>query len=405
MPSYVIEALIKIAVMIGGLMTAAAYFVLVERWMAAWVQDRKGPNRVGIPLTKIKLFGLGQPLADGVKFILKEEYTPGHVDKFLYSLAPISILAAALAAFAVVPVGDRLPPIFGYGPIDLNVSPGIDVGMIYVFALSSIAVYGVILGGWASNNKYSFIGGLRSSAQLIAYELPMGLGILGIVLASGSLRLETIINEQASSGMWNVFWQPIGFVVFVIAAFAEAARLPFDLPEAEQELIGGYHTEYSGLRLLMYLVAEFLHMIMAAFLIVILFLGGWHFWGLTGDATDEITWTQAILRHVILMTKITGVILFFMLVRWSWPRFRFDQLMSLAWKVMLPMGMVNLVVVAALKEFQPQLIERVGGTGAAWAIFIAVSWVVGLLGWGIVAWTAPLGTDNRPIHSKIGAMD
>lgn len=405
MPDYILEALIKIALLIGGLMTAAAYFVLVERWMAAWVQDRKGPNRVGIPLTKIRLFGLGQPLADGVKFILKEEYTPSHVDKFLYSLAPISILAAALASFAVVPVGDRLPSVNGYHVIEMIGAPGIDVGMIYVFALSSVAVYGVILGGWASNNKYSFLGGLRSSAQLIAYELPMGLGILGIVLASGSLRLDTIINAQASSGLWNVFWQPIGFVVFVIAAFAEAARLPFDLPEAEQELIGGYHTEYSSLRLLMYLVAEFLHMIMAAFLIVILFLGGWHFWGLTGDAAGEITWTQAILRHVILMTKITGVILFFMLVRWSWPRFRFDQLMTLAWKVMLPMGMVNLVVVACITEFLPQLVERVGGAGAAWGIMVAASWLVGLLGWAIVAWTAPLGTDNRPVHGNIGAFE
>jgi NADH-quinone oxidoreductase subunit H len=375
--------------------------------MAAWVQDRKGPNRVGIPLTKIKLFGLGQPLADGVKFILKEEYTPGHVDKFLYSLAPISILAAALASFAVVPVGDRLPAIPSIGldqPVDLTAAPGIDVGMIYVFALSSIAVYGVILGGWASNNKYSFLGGLRSSAQLIAYELPMGLGILGVVLASGSLRLEMIINAQAG-GMWNIFWQPIGFVVFVIAAFAEAARLPFDLPEAEQELIGGYHTEYSGLRLLMYLVAEFLHMIMAAFLIVILFLGGWHFWGITGDSTGEITWVQAILRHLVLMTKITGVILFFMLVRWSWPRFRFDQLMSLAWKVMLPMGMLNLVVVAVIVEFKPALIESVGGVGVASLIAVAASWVVGLIGWGAVAWSAPLGTDNRPVLGKIGAMD
>jgi len=240
---------------------------------------------------------------------------------------------------------------------------------------------------------------------LIAYELPMGLGILGIVLASGSLRLETIINTQASSGLWNVFWQPIGFVVFVIAAFAEAARLPFDLPEAEQELIGGYHTEYSGLRLLMYLVAEFLHMIMAAFLIVILFLGGWHFWGLTGDATGEITWGQAILRHIILMSKITGVILFFMLVRWSWPRFRFDQLMALAWKVMLPLGMVNLVVIAVLVEFQPQLIERAGGRGAASLLMIGASWLIGIICWAAVAWATPLGTDNRPVHGKIGAME
>jgi NADH:ubiquinone oxidoreductase subunit H len=253
--NYVFAPLVKIGILLFGLMTAAAYFVLLERWMAAWVQDRLGPNRVGIPLTKIKLFGLGQPLADGIKFITKEEYTPAHVDKPLYLIAPISILAAALATFAVIPFGSVLPPIsqipgLDQAPIPLLVAPGVDVGMVYVFALSSIAVYGVILGGWASNNKYSFLGGLRSSAQLISYEIPMGLGILGVVLVSGSLRLDTIINEQATTGIWNCFLQPLGLVVFVIAAFAEAARLPFDLPEAEQELIGGYHTEYAGLNVI-----------------------------------------------------------------------------------------------------------------------------------------------------------
>ncbi|HVX63224.1 MAG TPA: complex I subunit 1 family protein, partial [Pirellulales bacterium] len=294
-----VEALVKIALMIFGLMTAAAYLVLLERWMAAWVQDRLGPNRVGVPLTKIKLFGLGQPLADGLKFIFKEEITPRHVDKFLYTLAPISILAAALATFAVIPFGSVLPEDSGIPgikkQIDLVVAPGFDAGLIYVFALSSIAVYGVILGGWASNNKYSFLGGLRSSAQLIAYELPLGLGLLGVVLYSGSLELETIINDQAASGVWNIFLQPIGFVVFLVAAFAESARLPFDLPECEQELIGGYHTEYAGMRLLLYLIAEFLHMVTASFLIVILFFGGWHLWGLTG-ADNNVTWVTAILR-------------------------------------------------------------------------------------------------------------
>src|SRR5262245_59293113 len=188
-----LEPLIKIGLLVGGLMTAAAYFVLLERRMAAWSQDRIGPNRVGIPLTNIRLWGLGQPLADGLKFILKEEYTPAHVDRRLYILAPLTILAAALATYAVIPFGSLIPPLRGDKPIELVVAPGIDVGMIYVFALSSVAVYGVILGGWASNNKYSFLGGLRSSAQLIAYELPMGLGILGVVLASGSLNLEKII--------------------------------------------------------------------------------------------------------------------------------------------------------------------------------------------------------------------
>src|SRR5277367_4614664 len=198
----IIVALVKIALLIGGMMTAAAYFVLLERWIAAWVQDRLGPNRVGVPLTKIRIFGLGQPLADGVKFILKEDYTPAQVDKVLFTAAPLSILAAALAAFAVVPFGSYLPKAGIPGidqAVELLVATDLDVGLIYAFALSSIAVYGVILGGWASNSKYSFLGGLRSSAQLIAYELPMGLGILGIVLFSSSLRLDTIISDQADT--------------------------------------------------------------------------------------------------------------------------------------------------------------------------------------------------------------
>ncbi|MGA2799393.1 MAG: complex I subunit 1 family protein, partial [Thermoguttaceae bacterium] len=238
-----IEALVKIALLIGGLMTAAAYFVLLERWMAAWIQDRLGPNRVGIPLTKIRMFGLGQPIADGMKFIFKGEFTPGDVDKLMYFVAPVIIFTAAVVVFAVIPFGSVLPNgIFpeSWGvkePIRLVAAPGVDVGMVYIFAMGSLAVYGVVLGGWASNNKYSFLGGLRSSAQLIFYELPLGLGIVGVVLMTGSLRLDAIIGQQAQSGVWNVFAQPLGFVVFTVAAFAEAGRLPFDLPEAEQELV------------------------------------------------------------------------------------------------------------------------------------------------------------------------
>jgi len=346
-----IEALVKIGIVIGGAMGAAAYLVLVERWMAAWIQDRRGPNRVGIPLTKIRIFGLGQPIADGVKFIFKEEFTPARVDKFLYFVAPVVMFTAAVLAFAVVPFGSvEVPDVFpeSWGipdTIHLTVAPGLDVGLIYLFAVGGIAVYGVVLGGWASNNKYSLFGGLRSSAQLISYEIPLGLGILGIVLMAGSLRLDTIITQQARSGVWNVVLQPLGFLVFLVAAFAEAGRLPFDLPETEQELVGGYHTEYSGMKLMMYLVSEFLHMILAAFLIVILFFGGWHFWGITGG-DEVVTWPVAILRIVVLLAKVMAVILFFMVARWSWPRFRFDQLMDLAWKVMLPLGLVNLVVVA-----------------------------------------------------------
>ena len=395
-----IAALVKIGLLVGGLMTAAAYLVLVERWMAAWVQDRKGPNRVGIPLTKIRLFGLGQPLADGLKIILKEDFTPRHVDKVLYTVAPLVILAASLAIFAAIPFGSVLPPLGIPGlpdPVPFLVAPGLDVGVLWVFALSSIAVYGVLLGGWASNNKYGFLGGLRSSAQLLAYEIPLGLGLLGVVLAAGSLKLDTIMNAQAESGIWYAFAQPLGFLVFLVASFAEAARLPFDLPEAEQELVGGYHTEYSGIKLLLFLVSEFLHMVTAAFLIVIMFLGGWHLWGVTGSS-QEVTWLGAFIRFGVLSTKIFAVILFFMLVRWSWPRFRFDQLMNLAWKVMLPLGIANLVTVATIEEFRPQLVERFGA-GPAGMIAIAAPWAVFFLGWIAAGMLTPSGTDNTPIRT------
>jgi NADH-quinone oxidoreductase subunit H len=394
MSAETVAALIKIVLLVGGLLTAAAYLVLLERWIAAWVQDRRGPNRVGIPLTNIRMFGLGQPLADGLKFIFKEEFTPGHVDKGIYRLAPIVILTAAIAIFAAIPFGSVIPPIAGFTePIPLLVVPELDVGIVYAFALSSIAVYGVILGGWASNNKYSFLGALRSSAQLISYEIPLGLGLLGVVLLAGTLRLDKIIEEQASTGIWNIFLQPLGFFVFAVAATAEAARLPFDLPEAEQELIGGYHTEYSGMKLLLFLIAEFLHMITASFLIVILFLGGWHFWGLTG-ADNDIGWAVAILRIIVLAAKIMAVILAFMIVRWSWPRFRFDQLMSLAWKVMVPLGLVNLVVTAVLVEYRKTGANTSGIE--SFLIPIIVSWGVTLAAWVVAGLLAPLSSDNTP---------
>ncbi len=375
-------------------MTAAAYFVLLERRIAAWVQDRVGPNRVGIPLTKIRLFGLGQPLADGLKMIFKEEYTPSHVDRRLYVLAPLLILTAALAVFAVIPFGSQIDA--AGKSIDLAIIPGLDVGLIYIFALSSIAVYGVILGGWASNSKYSFLGGLRSSAQLIAYELPLGLGLLGIVLASSSLDLGTIMEKQAESGWWFAFTQPLGCLVFVVAAFAEAARLPFDLPECEQELIGGYHTEYAGIKLLLFLVAEFIHMITASFLIVILFLGGWHFWGLTGTDPVAGSWGLALLRVLVLLGKVFLVIVFFMVVRWSWPRFRFDQLMGLAWKVMLPLGLLNFVTVSILLEVKIILQSRNAATSGFEIASALISWLICIASWIIICQWGPRVADNRP---------
>jgi NADH-quinone oxidoreductase subunit H len=382
----ILEPLLKIALLVVGLMTAAAYLVLVERWIAAWVQDRRGPNRVGIPLTKIRLFGLGQPLADGVKLIFKEQLTPSRVDRALFVVAPISIFVAAVTAFAVVPFGGAIPPeLFpaSWGitkRIALEVAPNLDVGMVYIFAIGSIAVYGVVLGGWASNNKFSFLGGMRSSAQLISYELPLGLGILGVVAVTGSLRLDAIVAHQAQTGVWNFCTQPLGFVVFCVASFAEAGRLPFDLPEAEQELVGGYHTEYSGIKMMMYMVAEFLHMILASFLVVILFLGGWHLWGLTGSG-DAASWPIVLLRVIVLLGKVMGVILFFMLARWTWPRFRFDQLMDIGWKVMIPWGLVNFIVVATWMEF---------GDWAAGRLGLVSSWDMAIVGWPalLLSWLA-----------------
>lgn len=406
MLALLIIALIKILLVVAGLMTAAAYLVLLERRMAAWIQDRRGPNRVGVPLTKIRLFGLGQPLADGVKFIFKEEFTPAHVDKLLYFLGPAIIFVAAMAAFAVIPFGSVLPTSLGISgvqePIPLVIAPGVNVGIIFVFAVSSLAVYGVLLGGWASNNKYAFFGALRSGAQLISYEIPLGLGILGVVLLSGSLQLDKIILEQAQSGIWNVLVQPLGFVIFLVASTAEATRLPFDLPEAEQELVGGYHTEYSGIKLMMYLVAEFLHMIAAAFLIVILFFGGWHFWGLTGGS-ETATWIEAILRVVVLLAKVMAVILFYMVARWSWPRFRFDQLMNLAWKAVVPLGLVNVLAVALWMEYGPQL-------AAIWGISpvlldVLFGWGVLLVTWGVLMLIAPATVDNRPYLESAFALE
>lgn len=406
MIALIVETLVKFVVVVGGLMTAAAYLVLLERWIAAWVQDRRGPNRVGIPLTNIKLFGLGQPLADGVKFIFKANVTPDHVDRALYWLAPAVVMAAALCAFAVIPFGsvlpDFLPAAWGVEePIRLAVVPALDVGVLFVFAVGGAAVFGVMLGGWASNNKYSLLGALRSTAQLISYELPLGLGVLGVVASVGSLRFSEIIAQQAESGYWNIAVQPLGFVVFIVASFAEASRLPFDLPEAEQELVGGYHTEYSGVKLMMLLVGEYLHMITAAFLIVIFFLGGWHLWGLTdgvdSSGGDVVTWPVALARIAVLMAKVFAVILFFMLTRWSWPRFRYDQLMNLAWKVMIPWGVLNIVVVAVAIEYADH-----------WASVVGVSTPTAatLAGWGalalavvLTAWADPVTADNRPMRT------
>ena len=263
----VIGILIKIVIVVGVTQGAVAYLILVERKVAAYAQDRIGPNRAGrefgIP------FGLLQPLADGAKMLLKEDVVPRYVNKPLFILAPVIAIIAAMIGFAVVPfgpVGPGAPHARRYR-VDFQIAPGVDVGIVYVFAIGSLAVYGVILAGWASNNKYSFLGGLRSSAQLISYEIPLGMSILGMVLLAGSLDLNAIINWQ-DRHVWGIVVQPLGFLLFLVSAFAETNRLPFDLPESEQELVGGFHTEYSAMKFGMFFLGEYLHVITVSYLTV-----------------------------------------------------------------------------------------------------------------------------------------
>jgi NADH-quinone oxidoreductase subunit H len=331
----------KMIVVASVLMGAVAYLIYVERKVAAYAQDRLGPNRAGRELGVP--FGLLQPLADGAKMLLKEDIVPTYVNKPLYILAPLIAIIAAMVAFAVVPFGAAGPG----QHIDFQIAPSIDIGILYIFAVSSLAVYGVILAGWSSNNKYSFIGALRSSAQLISYEIPLSLSILGVILCTKTLELNGIINWQARHHVWGIVVSPLGFLIFLVSAFAETNRLPFDLPESEQELVGGYHTEYSGMKFGMFFLGEYLHVITVSFLTVILFLGGWDFPFLSQDQTGILS---ALVKFVVISVKVALVILFMMWVRWTLPRFRYDQLMNVAWKSLIPLSLVNLVATAAIVQ-------------------------------------------------------
>jgi NADH-quinone oxidoreductase subunit H len=335
---WLIGVLLKIVIVASVLLGAVAYLIYVERKVAAYAQDRLGPNRAGgefgIP------FGLLQPLADGAKMLLKEGVVPTYVNKPLYILAPLIAIITAMIAFAAVPFG----PVGPNQHVDFQIAPGIDIGILYIFAVGSLAVYGVILAGWASNNKYSFIGSMRSSAQLISYEIPLGLSIMGIVLWAGSLDLNRIIDWQ-DHHVWGIIASPIGFLIFLVSAFAETNRLPFDLPESEQELVGGFHTEYSGMKFGMFFLGEYVHVITVSFLTVVLFFGGWDFPFLDQNQT---AWPSALAKMVVMLVKVTLVILFIMWVRWTLPRFRYDQLMDLAWKSLIPLALVNLVATAVI---------------------------------------------------------
>lgn len=321
-------------------MGVAAYSTWAERKVAALLQDRIGPNRAGF-------WGLLQPLADGGKFFFKEDFIPKGADKFLFILGPGLTMFISLITGAVIPWGKSLS--ISGNTFDLQVA-SIDIGILYLLGMVSIGVYGVMIGGWASNNKYSLIGAIRASSQMISYELAMGLALLSIILMNGSLDLKVIVENQAEM-RWNIFYQPIAFLIFFTAALAECNRHPFDLSECETELVGGFHTEYSSMKLGLYLFGEYVNMFISCALMSALFLGGYNFLGLNyiGEKFGENI--EGILSIIIFLGKIFFLIFVFMWIRWTLPRFRYDQLMHLGWRVLIPLALVNLLVTGAVLLF------------------------------------------------------
>jgi NADH-quinone oxidoreductase subunit H len=314
------------ALIIVSLLTGFAYLTLLERRVLARIQVRIGPNRAGP-------FGLLQPVADGLKLFFKEELIPAQADRVIFVLAPVVTLIPALIILAVVPLG---PPIELFGQtITLGLAPDINVGVLYLMAVSSISVYGIVLAGWSSNNKYSLLGALRSSAQMISYELALGLAFIGPILIAGSMSLQDIVDAQASR--WYLLYQPIGFVVFVLAAIAEVNRAPFDMPEAEQELTAGYHSEYSGMKFALLFMAEYDKMIAVSAIAATLFLGGYH-----GPFIAEVP----LLGPLYLGGKVVLLLLLMIWLRATLPRFRYDRLMAFGWKVLLPLALLNVALTA-----------------------------------------------------------
>ena len=325
---------VKVLLVFAATMLTVLIMIYAERRVSAFIQGRLGPNRVGPQ-------GLLQPIADGIKFLMKEDIIPDGVNKPIYLLAPVIMLIPALMTFAVIPFGSDIT-LFGR-QIPLQVAD-VNVGILYVLALTSIGVYGIVLAGWSSNSKYSLLGGLRSAAQLISYELAMGLAVVSIILLSGSLKLNDIVaDQQGYLFSWNVFKQPLAFIIFLIAVYAETNRLPFDLSEAEQELVGGYHTEYSSIKFSMFFMAEYANMITAAALTVTLFFGGWDV-PLINETSLGIWGT--VLSVLSFILKMGFFLFLFIWVRWTFPRFRYDQLMKIGWKVMLPIALLNIFITA-----------------------------------------------------------
>ncbi len=376
-------SLLVMAALIGIIMTTVAYCILAERKISAWLQDRKGPNRVGPG-------GLLQPLADGVKFLLKEDIISANVEKPLFILAPCVAFVVAMIGFAVIPWAGQVD-LGGPVPLDVQVA-SVDVGLLYILAVGSLSVYGVVIGGWASNNKFSFYGAMRAAAMMLSYEIPMGLAIMIVVLTSGELRLENIVTTQIAGlstgagattvGAWNVLLHPFTFLILLVTAFAETNRTPFDLAEAEQELVGGYQTEYSAMKMALFYLGEYAHMITASAFMAVLFFGGWELfpfsarlnWGWLNWLNESLSVPAMLCRFGILFGKVAAFIFFYMWIRWTLPRFRFDQLMRLAWRGLVPIGM-GLLGVTVLLVYVGKPVSIWAPIGEFAVIAVVLAWL------------------------------
>jgi NADH-quinone oxidoreductase subunit H len=329
--SMVLEKLLLIVVVISASLVIAMYTTFAERKVAAILQDRRGPNRAGP-------FGLLQPLADGLKLFFKEEIIPAFSSKFLFILGPALAMLTAMMTSAVIPWGGTIE-LFGR-KIDLQIAD-VNIGVLYVFGVVSLGVYGIMIGSWASNNKFSLLGGLRAASQIISYELAMGISMIALLMVTGTLSLKEMVDLQQAS-YWNIVYQPLGFLIFLICAFAECNRTPFDLPEAENELIGGYHTEYSSMKLGFFLFSEYINMFISSVIMSTLYFGGYDI-PFINEAAMFSPNVVAILGIAALMAKTSFFIFVFMWVRWTIPRFRYDQLMYLGWRILIPLALFNML--------------------------------------------------------------
>lgn len=335
---YWLDKLVLVVLLFLISLGIAAYQTYFERKLAAWIQDRVGPDRAGP-------FGILQPIADGVKMFMKEDFTPSNADRWLFILGPGIAMFTSLITSAIIPWGPNLH-LFGR-EISLQVAE-INIGILFAFGIISIGVYGIMIGGWASNNKYSLFGAIRASSQMISYELAMGISAITIIMISGSLNLREIVESQHGLN-WNIWYQPVAFIVFFICALAETNRAPFDLPECENELIGGYHTEYSSMKLGLFLFSEYVAMFVSSAIMAILFFGGYNFPGM--DALSDTPNLLAIIGVAVFFAKIFVLIFVFMWIRWTLPRFRFDQLMHLGWKVLIPIALINMLITGFVVAF------------------------------------------------------